>query len=364
MVPAVGSGLATMAATGQLARLTRHLQGYAEGFQTTYFSWLPLQTEWPHYGGMAPHTALMCPRRPVSGPLGAFLRPLREWRSWHDLDLVRSMNLLGSIPAITARIAYRVPFVVSFGADYQAIATLHGRSQRHLAKWRWLERAACATAAAVMVSNRTYAERLRLAHSKARIVFHPNWVNLDQFTPLPPVTSPARMSLPLMVLFVGRLVEVKNLIRLAQAADGLTVGGRPVHLYCVGAGPLADRLRGQGVEVVGPIPWGDLPGVYRMADAFALPSLSEGHPKALTEAMASGLPCVVSAQTCHDLGWPDGLVACDPERVSSIREAITRALTYPIILGSATRDHAEAHWDLTALMPRELRILEDAAQNS
>ena len=357
------SGLATMAATGQLARLTRHLQGYAEAFDATYFSWLTWQTELPYYRGLAAHTALVCPWRPVSGPLNALLRPLREWRWWHNLDLVRSMNLLGSIPAMMARIAYRVPFVVSFGADYQAIARIHGHGRRHLAKWRWLERAACATAAAVMVSNRTYAERLRRAHPTARIVFHPNWVDLERFTPLPPVTSPARMSLPLMVLFVGRLVEVKNLIRLAHAADGLTVGDRPVHLYCVGAGPLADRLRGQGVEVVGPIPWGDLPGVYRMADAFALPSLSEGHPKALTEAMASGLPCVTSIQTAKDLGFPGGLVGCNPESVPSIRDALTLALTTPA-LGALARAHAEAHWDLKALMPRELRLLEAAAKHS
>ena len=38
----------------------------------------------------------------------------------------------------------------------------------------------------------------------------------------------------------------------------------------------------------------DVPQLYQAADAFALPSLREGLSRSLMEAMASGLPCIVS----------------------------------------------------------------------
>jgi len=78
-------------------------------------------------------------------------------------------------------------------------------------------------------------------------------------------------------------------------------------LVIVGAGELESELRGlvsclglqEDVDFRGSIPPTEVAGVMRMSDIFAISSVSEGSPKVVLEAMASGLP--VAATSIGDL---------------------------------------------------------------
>ena len=101
--------------------------------------------------------------------------------------------------------------------------------------------------------------------------------------------------------FVGRLSDEKGVDHLLQAAESLVAQERSARFVIVGDGPRKDDLlaatRSRGLEgkvdYVGfqsnTAPW------YETFDAFVLPSLSEGTPMALLEAMAHGLPSVATA---------------------------------------------------------------------
>jgi glycosyltransferase involved in cell wall biosynthesis len=61
-----------------------------------------------------------------------------------------------------------------------------------------------------------------------------------------------------------------------------------------------------GVRQVGQVPFGELPSQFQQCDVFLLPSLVEGLPQTLLEAMACGLPVVVSENTAGPEVVSDG----------------------------------------------------------
>jgi glycosyltransferase involved in cell wall biosynthesis len=101
--------------------------------------------------------------------------------------------------------------------------------------------------------------------------------------------------------FVGRLSEEKGLDHLLQSAVRLSAESRPIRLLIVGEGPLKDGLmraareRGLSTKVDFVGFQSDTARWYAAMDAFVLPSLTEGTPMALLEAMAHRLPVVASA---------------------------------------------------------------------
>ena len=100
------------------------------------------------------------------------------------------------------------------------------------------------------------------------------------------------------VLCAGRLEENKNVNTLIHAVAD--VHNQHCHLLICGdgeqktaLGALADSL-GIAAQIHFLGKRSDMPELYQASDAFALASEREGLSRAIMEAMASGLPCVVS----------------------------------------------------------------------
>ena len=331
-----------MEKTGQAGRLLRHLDWYRQLGDVRFFSYL---------AELGPDFLRPCRKPGWPARRYALLLPFLD-PELRRSDVLRCLNLLGAVPAIIARLAFGVPFIVSYGADYRAIATIHGRSKRHLAKWAWLERVAFRMASAVLVSNPLLAARLQARHPTAKVIAHGNWVD-------PALFSPAGQN-PGPILYVGRLVKEKNLLPLATIA-WVTPRWK---VRLVGEGPLGEGFRRLRCEVPGPIPWERLPDEYRAAGVFCLPSLSEGNPKALLEAMSCGIPVVVSDRVEGVVHHGETGLVFGAEDQRSLLDALRRVLSDRELrhkLGAAAREWVVAHHDVGTLMPRELEIVRAAA---
>jgi alpha-1,3-rhamnosyl/mannosyltransferase len=93
------------------------------------------------------------------------------------------------------------------------------------------------------------------------------------------------------------------------------------------------RLRGDDITLLalgdagrGYVADEQLPALYRGAQIFAYPSRFEGFGIPVIEAMACGVPCVVSSHPSLDEACGDAAVRADPESPEAFAEAIDRAL--------------------------------------
>ncbi len=158
----------------------------------------------------------------------------------------------------------------------------------------WCQEAAVFSAADhALVSSQGDADYLTRAYRlpQAKITVIPNFVQTDVFAPLEEVQPQ-----PGLVGFVGRLTEQKNPLALVEAAAGMP----GIRLRVIGSGHLRETLEARArelqvhVEFLAGVPHADLPRYLGECQAFAFPSLYEGHPKALLEAMACGLPVITT----------------------------------------------------------------------
>lgn len=108
----------------------------------------------------------------------------------------------------------------------------------------------------------------------------------------------------IVLLSVGELNKGKNHQAVLKAIDCLQRKHRPecssVYYFICGKGNLRKRLMrdARRMGISGQLRMlgyqENMPWIYRNADIFVFPSMREGMPAALMEAMAAGLPCVVS----------------------------------------------------------------------
>jgi glycosyltransferase involved in cell wall biosynthesis len=133
----------------------------------------------------------------------------------------------------------------------------------------------------------------------------PNGIELDKFTGLSRQESRVRLKISgenRVILFVGRLRPQKNVACLINAMKIIVEHNPKTKLLIIGDGQEEEELKGltkklnlgEYIEFVGKVPHEKIPVYMSVADVFILPSLFEGLPNVILEAMAAGLPVVVT----------------------------------------------------------------------
>jgi glycosyltransferase involved in cell wall biosynthesis len=210
--------------------------------------------------------------------------------------------------------------------ELRAVARVAGRIRREFAE------------ADLVLAVSEYARRDLLDHGVApqKIVTTELGVDLTRFSPRrgTPRASTAR------VLYVGSIQPRKGVIYLARAVEVLRAEGIDCELDLYGrADPPYARLlepyvAAGAVRLRGGVSRDELAAVYSSADVFALPTLSDAHPQVVYEAMACGVPVVVTDRC----GTPvqDGVngVVVPHANAEALCDAIRRLLFDPELAGS------------------------------
>jgi len=187
-------------------------------------------------------------------------------------------------------------------------------------------------------------------------------------TPFPGNTAPRALSTGdgkrLTILFVGRLVELKGLAYLIEAA-GLLQGRVSARIVAIGIGPERERLealattRNVDVDFRNKVPDAELHQAFLTSDVLVLPSIidargdTEGLGVALLDAMSYGIPAIASRVG----GIPDiiedgvsGLLVppADPQALANAIERVARDPAYAKRLADAGRERLRTHfsWDV------------------
>lgn len=242
-------------------------------------------------------------------------------RRW-DVVVLSGYSHPTMLLALFCCLLLRIPFVIQ--GESHVLKRRSGRVRRWKRRLLFpLLRRSRAALATGTLSRRYWVEEVGIAPDRVFIVA--NTPDVEFFRREADIARPRRMDIrgelgvhetaPLGV-FVGRLIRVKGVDLLLEGLARLPAEKRP-WLAIVGEGAeragleeLAAR-HGLPVKFLGWRQTAELPALYAAADFFVLPSRHEPWGVVVNEAMASGLPVVLSEQVgaAHDLlvegrtGW-------------------------------------------------------------
>jgi glycosyltransferase involved in cell wall biosynthesis len=306
----------------------------------------PKIEEIPWEGGRQPASLSYGPRL-----LCGLRRVLRELKP--DLVHAGPIQTCGLLAALTG---FRPLLIMSWGFDLMQDA---GRN----ARWRWATSYTLRRATA-FTSDCEVTRRKALAYGvpEDRTVVFPWGVDLEHFKPGTAERDHG------FTLFCNRSWEPRYGVDMLAQAFVLASRQCPdLHLLLLGGGSQAACLRQileQGgdadrVTFAGQVSQAELPRYYRMADVYISPSHVDGSSVSLMEALACGVPCLVSDIPANlewvaegQNGWlfPDGDVAA---LATAMLKAYENRKSLPA-LGRAARSVAEAKADWSKNFPKLL----------
>jgi glycosyltransferase involved in cell wall biosynthesis len=272
-------------------------------------------------------------------------------------EVVHTHNTQAFLEGLPGAFAARVP---------TRIHTDHGRQYPDQRKLLIAERVMARFATHIVAVSATTAADLqrhqRISERRIRVIS--NGVDGAAFArPVDVAAKRRALGLPPHAPVLGlaaRLVQEKGIIYLLQAMPRLLESTPALQLLIAGEGDLCDTLT-EAVSQLGIANHvhflgmrRDTPELLKAFDIFMLPSISEGLPMALLEAMAAGLPIIasdvggVSFAVRHGV---NGLLVppADPRAISNAAEALLANPSRMRDFGSMSRDLFERHFSARAM---------------
>ena len=268
------------------------------------------------------------------GPISfspSLLVEIRRFLTRNRVDIVHAHNLAPLVyGGIGARLGLRRPLFI-----YSEHNQVYDASESDKRKFPYYLRL-CDHIVAVSDDLRRTLTREFDVNKPIHVLY--NGINEERFKELDGAPVRADLGVGVDDLLVGtcvRITEQKGLTYLVQAAPRIIEKIPNVKFAIVGDGPLLEDLKrqsrdaGLGEHVLFPGYRRDVPELISSFDLYALPSLWEGLPLALLEALAIGKPIVATRVGGNAEIVEDGVngFIVEPRNPAALADAIVRALT-------------------------------------
>jgi len=300
------------------------------------------------------------PKKYISNSLlYSFMMPFIHHKILKDVDILKTNQMWGSWSAVLAKLIYRKKLIVRTGY----MLSIHYAKRNPKSRINWLmkiiEMIAYKLADAIITTSQTNFEYVERNYSPSGThVLIPNYIETEVFKPMDIAKKKGT------ICFIGRLTKQKNLFTLLEALKGL-----PYTLTIIGSGEQEEQLKKFAAEnkveanFLGNVPNHELPKILNQHELFILPSLWEGMPKTLLEAMACGMPVIGTRidGTKEVIEHGRNGILCSTN-TDSIREAIVTLMEDRELrqrLGENARKRIVEDYSLANLADKELRLMEE-----
>lgn len=211
----------------------------------------------------------------------------------------------------------------------------------------------------------------RIKPAKSKCIVIQNGVDVERVDNAVDPTSASRAAdgNTLRIMTIGRAVPQKNqgfLLELLERWDG------SCQLDVYGKGPLIDNLRKEAtrkgldgqINIKGLVPREEVFMAIARSDVFVSPSLWEGLPIALMEAMCVGVPCIVSDIPSHrEAGEKSEGVFLTELKVqawyNALRYLDSMSREQRFVLGKKNRKVIERHFSVRRMQENYKKVYEE-----
>lgn len=299
-------------------------------------------------------------KRPTLIPatLYMFLMPLMHAKIFRSIDIIKTNQMDGSWAGVIAKKLFKKKLIVRCGYEWlNYFRTTNALSYKKVIA-KVVERWSYKNADKIVITSEGDKDFIRENFDihESRIEVVRNYIDTEKFKPDNSIAKESNR-----IVFVGRLHKDKNLLMLLNSLKDIDC-----RLVLIGQGSQEQEIRnlaskqGIDIEMLGKVSQERLPQELQKSSIFVLPSKSEGNPKALLEAMSSGLACVgTNVKGIREVisNNDDGLlVELSPE---SLREKIIMLLENTELrgkLGFNARQKIICSYSLSSVIEKETLI--------
>lgn len=224
----------------------------------------------------------------------SFYIPFKIYKMVKDSDLIYQNQLNGAWVSIILKAITKKPLIIRTGYDAYLFSIIENKKIWIIQFYKLLTFLALKFSNLYTVTSISDSNFLHSKFNNPKIKITRNWTSVNQVVPI-------NKRLNNKILCVGRLVEQKNYEYLINE---FKLSKNNLEIDIIGEGHLKSKLLKLSninqlkINFIGNVKHDQLLKIYQNYKFYILPSLYEGNPKTLLEAMGSG--CIVLASNIEN----------------------------------------------------------------